>query len=172
MDLEPTPPDERPSKSQRKREMHARQDLGAKLVELGPEALRRMALPEGLREAIEEARRIRSHEARRRQLQYIGRLMRDADFAAIESAYEHERGGSRAAVSLMHRCERLREQLIEDDAALDAFLQESPGIDVQWLRAKVRAARQERAAARAPKHARELYRWLHERLGSAQGPES
>jgi ribosome-associated protein len=161
---ESAPPDERPSKSQRKREMHARQELGEKLVELAPDALRRMDLPEPLREAIEEARRIRSHEARRRQLQYVGRLMRDSDYAAVEAAYERALGGSRAAVTLMHRCERLRDRLIDEDAALHSFLEANAGIDAQWLRAKVRAARQERAAARPPRHARELYRWLHARL--------
>jgi len=159
--------DERPSKSQRKREMHARQDLGEQLVRLGNDALRRLELPESLREAIREAQRIKGHEALRRQMQYIGRLMRESDFAAIQAAYDTLLGGSREAIALMHRCERLREELVEDDAALSGFLAQHAGVDSQWLRAKLRAVRAERAAARPPRHARELYQWLHQYLGTA-----
>ena len=154
-------PAERPSKSQRKREMHARQDLGAQLVRLGAESLRRLELPDILREAIAEAQRIHGREAQRRQLQYIGRLMRDSDYAAIQASYDNLLGGSREAIALMHRCERLRDQLVDDDAALAGLLARHGAIDTQWLRAKVRAVRSERAAARRPRHARELYRWLY-----------
>jgi ribosome-associated protein len=165
-----TAPDERPSKSQRKREMHARQDLGERLVRLGNDSLRRLALPEILRDAIDEARRIKGHEALRRQMQYIGRLMRDSDYAAIQSSYDTLLGGSRDAIALMHRCERLRDALIDDEAALPGFLAQHPGIDTQWLRAKVRAVRAERAAARPPRQARELYQWLHALLQGESAP--
>jgi ribosome-associated protein len=167
-EIPPGPQDERPSKSQRKREMQARQDLGERLVELSADVLQRMALPETLREAIAEARRIKAHEGRRRQMQYIGRLMRDSDAAAIQARYDEIMGGTRASVALMHRCERLRDRLVEDEAALGPFLDEHPGVDVQWLRAKLRAARLERAQAKAPRHGRELYRWLHEMLSGAR----
>jgi ribosome-associated protein len=144
--------------------MHARQDLGEQLVRLGADALRRLALPELLRDAIGEAQRIKGHEALRRQMQYIGRLMRDNDYDAIHAAYDDLMGGSRESIALMHRCERLRDQLIEDDAALRGFLEQHPGVDTQWLRAKLRATRLERAAAKPPRHARELYQWLHQLL--------
>ena len=158
------PSQERPSKTQRKREMHARQELGERLVALSSAQLARLALPETLSVAIEEARRMRSHEARRRQLQYVGKLMRDIDYAAVSSAYDALLGNSRAAVALMHRSEQLRDRFIDDDDAVGEFLQENAGADSQWLRAKVRAARQERAAGKAARHSRELYKWLHEFL--------
>jgi ribosome-associated protein len=162
----------RPSKSQRKRDMHARQDLGEQLVALSNDALRRMELPETLREAIAEAQRLKGHEAMRRQMQYIGRLMRDSDHEAIQAAYDEVMGGSRESVALMHRCERLRDELLEDDAALSGFLAQHPAVDTQWLRAKLRAARQERIALRPPRHARELYRWLYQLLkAKAPAPE-
>jgi ribosome-associated protein len=157
----PVRPEDRPSKTQRKREMHARQALGQRLVDLNTDQLARLALPETLLGAIVLAQRVNGHEARRRQLQYVGKLMRDSDYEAIASAYDGLMGNSREAIALMHRCERLRDQLIDDEAALAGFLRAHPGIDTQWLRAKVRAARQERSAAKAPRHARELYKWLH-----------
>ncbi len=166
LDEEPSPHDERPSKSQRKRDMLALQDLGERLVELTVEQLRRFELPEGLLDAVLEARRVRGHEARRRQMQYVGKRMREADADAIRAALDDLTGASRESVALMHRCERLRDALIADDLAVGEFLAAHPGLDVQWLRTKLRAARQERAAARAPRHARELYQWLHTALGS------
>jgi ribosome-associated protein len=162
---------ERPSKSALKREMHERQALGVQLVELGAAQLQRMALPEALHDAVVEAQRVTGHEARRRQMQYIGRLMRDADYPALRAAYDGLTGSTRASVALMHRCERLRDLLIADEAALAPFLAEHPGVDAQWLRSKLRAARQDLTAARAPRHARELYRWLHELLGAAPAQE-
>jgi ribosome-associated protein len=152
---------ERPSKSQRKRDMHALQALGAQLLELNAAQLERIDLPEGLREALAFARTITSHEARRRQLQYIGKLMRNVEGEAIRAAFERATGDSRAATALMHRCERLRERLLADDDALTEFVAAHPRADVQRLRATIRAARRELAAGHAPRHARELYRALH-----------
>lgn len=163
-------PDERPSKSQRKRDMHERQALGQELATLNAGQLARLELPETLMGAIALAQRVNGHEARRRQMQYIGKLMRGADYDNIRAAYENLMGGSRQAVALMHRCERLRERLVEDDAALGEFVQGHPGTDTQWLRAKVRAVRQERAAARPPRHSRELYQWLHQQLLAVAAP--
>ena len=155
---------ERPSKSQRKREMTALQALGASLLELSPSELARIDLPESLRAAIAEMGRIGSHEARRRQLQYIGRLMRHVDPGPLREAIGNATGESKQSVALMHRCERLREALLADDAALDAVLAELPGADVQQLRATIRAARRERDDGRPPKQARQLYRWLHDQF--------
>ncbi len=163
----PSTADDRPSKSHLKREMHARQALGKKLVELTSGQLARLALPEGLLAAILETQRINGHEARRRQLQYVGKRMRDIDFPALQAAYDDLLGATRESVALMHRCERLRDLLLEDDAALGDFIAQHPGIDIQWLRAKVRAARQERSATRPPRQARELYKWLYAELKGA-----
>lgn len=168
----PAAADDRPSKSHLKREMHARQALGKKLADLNAGQLARLDLSEGLRAAIRETQRISGHEARRRQLQYLGKLMRDVDFAALQAAYDDLMGATRESVALMHRCERLRDQLLDDDAALGDFIAQHPGIDIQWLRAKVRAARQERSAGRPPRQSRELYKWLYATLKGAAPEQS
>jgi ribosome-associated protein len=160
--------DERPSKTQRKKEMTALQALGARLVRLNAAQLAQVALPDRLREAIEAAHRITAHEARRRQLQYIGKLMRQVEPGPIERALEDLAGDSRAAVALMHHCERWRDRLLDDDAALTELLSAHPDLDAQALRATIRAARRERDGQQPPKHARALYRLLHEVLGGAQ----
>ncbi|HET9025005.1 MAG TPA: ribosome biogenesis factor YjgA [Burkholderiaceae bacterium] len=155
---------ERPSKTQRKKEMHALQALGQQLVDLTREQLARVDLPEELREAIDFAQRVTSHEGRRRHMQYIGKLMRQVDADEIRAAIGRATGASRAAVALMHLAERWRDRLLADDEALTAFMSERPGADVQWLRSTIRAARREQAAGQPPKHARALYRWLHGEL--------
>lgn len=152
----------RPSKSQRKRDMAALQDLGESLLRLTAAELARIELPGSLREAIAEAARISAHEARRRQMQYIGRLMRQVDAGPLRAAIEDATGESKQAVALMHRCERLRDALLADDAALEAVAADLPAADLQQLRAMIRAARREHEEGRPPKHARQLYRWLHE----------
>jgi ribosome-associated protein len=126
--------------------------------------LARIDLPEALRAAIADMARIGSHEARRRQLQYIGKLMRQVDPEPLRAALKDATGESKQAVALMHRCEKLRDALLADDAALDGVLAELPGADVQQLRATIRAARREHREGRPPKHARQLYRWLHDQF--------
>src|SRR5512134_1521304 len=153
-----------PSKSQRKRDMHALQALGAELVKLRRDQLQRIELPDELREAVEFAHRVTSHEGRRRHMQYLGKLMRQVDADAIRAAIGRATGESRAAVALMHLAERWRDRLLADDEALTGFMSERPGADVQWLRSTIRAARREHAAGQPPKHARALYRWLHDEL--------
>ncbi len=153
-----------PSKSQRKRDMHALQALGGDLVRLTRDQLQRIELPDDLREAVEFAHRVTSHEGRRRHMQYLGKLMRQVDANAISDAIALVTGESRAAVALMHLAERWRDRLIADDDALTEFVAVHPAADVQWLRATIRAARRESASQQGPRHARELYRWLHEQL--------
>jgi ribosome-associated protein len=157
----------RPSKTQRKKEMTALQALGARLVGLNAGQLAQVPLPEKLRDAIAAAQKITAHEARRRQLQYVGKLMRQVEPGPIERALDDLSGDSRAAVALMHRCERWRARLLDDDTALTDLLREHPATDVQALRALIRAARRERDGGLPPRHARELYRWLHAALGAA-----
>jgi ribosome-associated protein len=163
---------ERPSKTQRKKEMHALQALGQQLVDLSRDQLARVELPDELREAIDFAHRVTSHEGRRRHLQYIGKLMRQVDADAIRAAIGRATGESRAAVAQMHLAERWRDRLLDDDAALTAFMAERPGADLQWLRSTIRAARREHAAGQPPKHARALYRWLHDELAPHASDES
>ncbi|MFN7778894.1 MAG: ribosome biogenesis factor YjgA, partial [Betaproteobacteria bacterium] len=161
---EPAANDERPSKSERKREMQALQDLGVELAALPASRLAALDLPEPLREAFADLPRITQHEARRRHLQLIGKLMRSVDPAPIQEALDQANGKSRVAVALLHRCERLRDALLADDAALTTLLDEHPGLDAQPLRALIRSARREHAAGNPPRHARALYRTLHELL--------
>ncbi len=156
-----------PSKTQRKRAMHALQALGERLVALNSERLAQLDLPEALREAVAAARRIRSREALRRQLQFIGRLMREVDPEPIRAQLEAWSGQSRAATVAHRRIERWRERLLADDADFAAFAREQPHADLQALRTCVRAARAEQLAGKAPRHFRELFRLIRDALAAA-----
>jgi ribosome-associated protein len=161
--------DAKPSKSQKKRDMTALQKLGEELVTHAPERLARVEMPDGLRRAVDEARSIRDHEGRRRQMQYIGRLMRDVDVAPIRAAIDAWAGASRAEAAALHELERWRERLIEDDEALTAFAAEHTAAlapdTLQSLRATIRASRKEHADGRPPKHYRELFRLIRGIVG-------
>ena len=160
--------EEKPSKTQRKREMHELQTLGARLVELNSEQLAAIGLPEGLRDAIEFAKRTTKHEARRRQMQYIGRLMRSVDPAPIREKLKAWDGISTEETARVHRIERWREELIDDDGAIGALVHAHPGIDIQRLRALVRNAREERNTGRQPRAFRELFRTLRDIIPDTQ----
>jgi ribosome-associated protein len=153
---------EKPSKSQKKREMSALQALGAELVGLGRDQLARMELPEDLRDAVRDAQRFTQHEARRRQLQYIGRLMRDLDPEPIRSALDEIKGVSAAATARLHALERLRTRLMEDESALGEIAGSYPGADLQHLRQLRRNALKEQEQAKPPRAYRELFRVLRE----------
>ncbi len=152
----------RPSKSQRKREMLALQEMGAALVGLPAGRLERIEMPEALRGAIREARRLTQHEARRRQMQYIGRLMRDADPAPIREALDAERGASVRENARQHRLERLRERLLNDEAVLAEIGAAHPGADLARLRQLRGNVLREREEGRPPRAFRELFRLLRE----------
>lgn len=158
----PGTPDAGTSKSQRKRDMHALQDLGAALVELSAERLARIDMPDELRSAIREAQHIARHEARRRQMQYIGRLMRNVDAAPLREALAVISGASAAETARQHRLERLRARLLEDEAALTEIGNEFPGVDLGRLRQLRRNALRERDEGKPPKSYRELFRVLRE----------
>jgi ribosome-associated protein len=148
------------SKTKRKQEMHELQALGAALVDLPDTQLRTMPLDEDLRAAVLDARRISSHEARRRQLQYIGRLMREVDAAPIRARLDALEGTSAEAAARHRRLEQLRERLLADDAALTDLVAEYPGADAQQLRTLIRNARREQKEGRPPRAFRELFRTL------------
>ena len=150
------------SKTRKKREMHELQALGAALVRLSDSQLEIIEIPEKLREALLEAKRIKSHEAKRRQMQFIGRLMRDVDPAPIRSRLAEVEGNSAQAAARHRRLEAWRERLLGDDEALTAFAAEHPGADLQALRALIRNARKEAALGRPPRAYRELFRALKE----------
>jgi ribosome-associated protein len=156
--------DPRPSKTQLKQQSQAVQALGLALAELPADRLAAIELPEELRLAIDEYRRTRSHEGRRRQLQYVGKLMRSADEAALREALAAASLGSARATLALHEAERWRAELIADDAALARWLAHHPETDVQQLRSLVRAARRDAVGlgpeARQPKSARELFQFI------------
>jgi len=152
--------DEIVSKTRRKREMTELQSLGAALVEV-PEGQLDF-LPDDLREAVLEAKRIKSHEAKRRQLQYIGRLMRDVDPAPIRARLAEIEGGSAQAAARHRRLEAWRTKLMEDDEALTAFAAEHPGADLQALRTLIRNSRKEQKEGKPPRAYRELFRFIKE----------
>jgi ribosome-associated protein len=133
-----------PSKSQLKREMTALQDLGAELVELSRERLAKIEMPERLRDALLDAQRFTKHEARRRQMQYIGKIMRDIDAAPLRAAMDEIKGLSEAANIRQHQLERLRTRLMEDEAIFSEVASEYPGADIQHFS---RASRQGRIAS-------------------------
>ena len=155
--------DDIPSKSQRKREMHALQDMGAELVELPSVQLDKLPLSDRLRDAIDQCKEIRSHEAHRRQLQFIGKLLRDVDIEPLQQALEQLRQSAKIANQKFHQLERWRDRLIaEGDDALNAFLSEYPHADRQQLRQLIRTAQKEAAQNKPPAAARELFRTLRD----------
>jgi ribosome-associated protein len=152
--------DRRPSKTQRKKAVHELQDLGAELVALSEERLASIELPEPLRDAVTEARRITAHEARRRQMQYIGKLMRKVDAEPIRAALDAWRAKSDGHTAEHKRIEAWRERLLAEEDALAALKTEYPAADTSRLSALIRNAARERAAGQPPRSFRELYQAL------------
>jgi ribosome-associated protein len=166
--------DGRPSKSALKREALDAQRLGAALAQMSPERLATLDLAAELREALLALRGTRSHEGRRRQLQYVGKLMRRTDCAPLhEVLAQSQLGPARAALAL-HEAERWREELARDDDALTRWLAAHPHSDAQHLRRLVRAARADAALPPAQRHGRawrELFRYLRPHLDGAAHPD-
>ncbi|MDD3354353.1 ribosome biogenesis factor YjgA [Zoogloea sp.] len=151
-----------PSKSQLKRDSAALQDLGRELAELGKERLAKVPIDEDLRDAVKDYQRFTTHEARRRQLQYIGRLMRNVDPEPIREALDAFRGVSVVETARMHRLESLRTQLLEDEKTLHTIAETYPGADLQQLRVLRRNALKEKELNKPPRAFRELFRLLRE----------
>lgn len=154
--------DRGPSKSSIKREMHALQDLGEQLVALSPERLAKVPLPEALYEAIREAQRISKHGARRRQLQYVGKLMRNVDPEPIQAMLDVFNGVSKAEVARQHRLERLRSDFLEDEKVVGRIAEDWPEADIQHLRVLRRNALKEREQGKPPRAYREIFRILRD----------
>ncbi|MGH8631123.1 MAG: ribosome biogenesis factor YjgA, partial [Burkholderiales bacterium] len=130
-----------PSKTQRKREMHALQALGETLAALPLERLAQLDLPEVLRDALMHARQISKWGARRRQMQYIGKLMREVDATAIRNRLDAWQSAAAREASRLHQIERWRDRLLENESALGELLERHPRADVQRLRSLIRNAR-------------------------------
>jgi ribosome-associated protein len=149
-----------PSKTRRKHAMHALQDLGEALVALDPRRLADLDLPERLVDAIVQARGIRAHEGRRRQIQYIGKLMRTIDPAPVQAALEQWARGPREDNARFAALERWRDRLLAEPAALDEFVGAYPQTDRRHLQSLIADAQLERTRGGPPHRYRELFRQL------------
>lgn len=162
------------SRADKKRDSDERQDLGEALLGLRADLFAKLELPATLVEALAEAKRISNFEGRRRQMQYIGKLMRRLDeqeLAAIRAALDIQRNGSAEEKLALHQAEQWRDRLLADDEALTEWLQEHPSDDVQQLRNLIRQARKDTPdatnaevsqglAQRKGKVYRELFQWI------------
>ena len=154
---------ERPSKSELKRQMDELQKLGAQLVAEPRDRVKRVPMPEDVKEAILMCQTITNHEGRRRQLQFVGKKMRtlsEEEVAVIQRTIDSWKGASKAETAALHALERRREKLLTDDKALTVLLEEHPELDVQHLRTLIRNARKEQAENKPPKAYRELFQIL------------
>ena len=154
------------SKSQKKRDMLALQDLGESLVALSVESIKKLDLPENLLIAVLDAKRIPTskHGGYKRQMQYIGRIMRNVDAAPIAEQLAAQSAPSKKQTALHHLAERWRTQLLEDESAIGAFLNDFPDADRDAIEQHIVGAKEERAKAKPPRHFRLLYQQLHETI--------
>ncbi|WP_194725967.1 ribosome biogenesis factor YjgA [Noviherbaspirillum malthae] len=154
---------DRPSKSQLKREMTALQDLGEELVSQPKDRVMRVPMPEDVREAILECQKIKDHEGRRRQMQFVGKKMRtleEDEVTAIQKVIDSWKGASKSETAAMHALEKRRDKLLADDKALTELKEQYPQADVQQLRTLIRNARKEQAENKPPKAYREIFQIL------------
>jgi ribosome-associated protein len=151
-----------PSKTQRKNDAHALQTLGAALVALPRDRLSQIELPEPLYDAIVAAQKITAHEGRRRQLQFIGKLMRNVDPVPIQAQLDAWNSVSAEQIAYMHRIERWRNRLLEEPAALGELAGEFPQADLQQLRTLMRNTLREREQHKPPKSYRAIFQLLHD----------
>ena len=156
--------DSGPSKTELKRQMTALQKIGEELVGLSDRELGRVPIEnDDLMQAIQEARRIRSNSARRRHLQYIGKLMRGIDAQAIERALAGLHQRRRGEANVFHEIERLRDQLIEQGTAgVEEVVERYPSADRQHLRQLLRQQEREAKQGKPPAAARKLFKYLRE----------
>lgn len=164
-----------PSKTQLKAEADEKQALGEALLTLRADLMARLDLPDKLRDAIADAKKITNFEGKRRQMQFIGKLMRPLDPEPIREAINEQLNGSADLTLALHLAEQWRDKLIADDAALGDWLEQYPGTDSQQLRALVRQARKDAKPEKpgeAPRHGksyREIFQLVRQAM--AQGPD-
>ncbi|GLS83409.1 ribosome biogenesis factor YjgA [Paraferrimonas haliotis] len=154
------------SKSQLKRESEALQKIGLKLVNLAPAKLAKVPLEPILAEAIELAHRLeKKHEAKRRHMQYIGKIMRNIEIEPIKQALYEIENEHAINNAKFHAIEQQRDTLIaEGNSAVEQLLSEHPELDRQRLRNWVRQANKEASTNKPPKASRELFKYLREQL--------
>lgn len=154
--------DSSPSKTQRKQEMHALQEMGEQLVEFDIKQLNTLDIPETLMDAILLAKQTKKHGARRRQMQYIGKLMRNVDIAPIQEKINTWKNVSLQNKARLHLIENWRTRLLADDDSFTEFGDQYPGADMQQLRLLARNAIKEKAASKPPKSFRLIFQVLQE----------
>lgn len=169
-----------PSKTQLKAEADEKQALGEALLTLRTDLMARLDLPDKLLDALKEARRITNFEGRRRQMQFIGKLMRPLDMTPIRAAIDEQANGSADLTLALHLAEQWRDRLLADDDALGQWLTDYPATDSQQLRALIRQARKDipkpetpESVGEAPRHGksyREIFQLV--RKAMAQEPEA
>lgn len=163
MEDDQDPLEQPPSKSQLKRDAHNLQQLGVDLLDIPENDWPKLQLPDGLVSALKDAKRMSSRGARKRQQQFIGKLMRDIDPEPIRQYLEQQRLDARRQARIQHQLEDWRDRMIaEGDAAIDAYLTEQPNADRQHLRQLVRQARKEQAGNKPPKSSRALFRYIRD----------
>lgn len=154
------------SKTEVKRQMHALQELGARLTKLNKEQLDKLNLGDSLRNAIDEFHRIKSNGAQKRHLQYIGKIMRTEDADEIEHAIGLFEAGHQAHTQAFHKLERWRDKLINDgNQALQEYVEEYPDADIQHIRQLIRNAQKELKLNKPPAASRKLFKYLRELAG-------
>jgi ribosome-associated protein len=168
-----------PSKTQLKAEADEKQALGEALLSLRADLMARLDLPDKLRDAIADAKKITSFEGKRRQMQFIGKLMRPLDPDPIREAINEQLNGSAELTLQLHLAEQWRDKLVADDEALGAWLSEYPATDSQQLRALIRQARKDykpENPGEAPRHGksyREVFQLVKQVMKAArQEPEA
>lgn len=166
-----------PTRTDLKRESDEQQELGEELLTLRADLMTRLALPEKLIDAVTEAKRLTNFEAIRRQMQFIGKLMRKLEpemIEAIRAALVEQHMPSAKETLLLHQAEQWRDRLIADDDAVGQWLNLSPTTDSQQLRSLVRQARKDAKPEKpglAPRHGRayrDIFQLVREQLISAQ----
>jgi ribosome-associated protein len=151
------------SKSQRRRDALEVKSLASRLIGLSPALLAQVPLDETSLAAIGEARRIRSNVARKRQLQFVAKLLRRGDPDPIWQALEAMGADARQLSGRQHRAEAWRDRLVETgDPAVGELLRRRQDADAQLMRQHIRRARQEADAGKPPAAARVLFRLLRE----------
>lgn len=170
-----------PSRTERKEASEKLQELGEELLGLRADLFAGLPLPEKLRDAVVEAKRLTNFEALRRQKQFIGKLMHRLDgeaLAAIAAALQVQRSQSAQDTQRLHRAEKWRDALIADDAQLGPWLEEFPGTDAQQLRALIRQARKDAREAppgearRQGRAYRQIFALVRQQLSSSAGTPS
>ncbi|WP_293605173.1 ribosome biogenesis factor YjgA [Polaromonas sp. UBA4122] len=159
-----------PSKTQLKAEADEKQALGEALLTLRADLIARLDLPVKLLDALAEAKRITHFEGKRRQMQFIGKLMRPLDPGPIREAINEQQGGSAQLTLTLHLAEQWRDKLVASDDALGAWLTAHPDTDAQQLRALIRQARKDAKPEKpgeAPRHGkpyREIFQMVKQAM--------